>query len=173
MSMKNSDTIRYWTRDLPACRAVPQPTATMCAPNEIQHWNLLIITTQQFYQNFKSAVLKIAKYHIYLNIRQEFFPHSSPEKWEINLQLCKMLNKFCIGIFWTMKTVKEGCIICSVISYLGKYVTHYGKFIMFLTLLNNIWTQEHNTDHISCLTVWNRLILKICFHLEKFSSTSI
>jgi len=58
-----------------------------------------IVWLRGFYQNFKTAVLKITKYHIYLNIRQEFFPNSSPEKWEINLQLCKMLNKFCTGIF--------------------------------------------------------------------------
>jgi hypothetical protein len=33
MSMKNSsDTIEYRTRDLPNCRAVPQPTALPCAP---------------------------------------------------------------------------------------------------------------------------------------------
>jgi len=33
MSMKNSiDTIEYRTRDLPACRAVPQPTAPPGAP---------------------------------------------------------------------------------------------------------------------------------------------
>ena len=33
MSMKNySDTIENWTRDLPACRAVPQPTALPRAP---------------------------------------------------------------------------------------------------------------------------------------------
>jgi len=50
-----------------------------------------------------------------------------------------------------MKTVKGGCLTCSVSSYLGKYVTHYGNFIKFLMLLN-IYTQEHSTDHISCLT---------------------
>ena len=33
--MKNSsDTIRNQTRNLPACRAVPRPTAPLCAPNE-------------------------------------------------------------------------------------------------------------------------------------------
>jgi hypothetical protein len=33
MSMKNSiDTIGNWTRDLPACSAVPQPTAPPRAP---------------------------------------------------------------------------------------------------------------------------------------------
>jgi len=34
MSMKNSnDTIRNRTRNLPACSAVPQPTAPPCTPN--------------------------------------------------------------------------------------------------------------------------------------------
>jgi hypothetical protein len=138
MSMKNSDTIRNWTHDLPASSAVPQPTATMCVPNEIQHWNLLTNYNITILSELQNCSLKIAKYHIYLNTRQEFFPNSSPEKWEINLQLCKMLNKSCTGIFWTMKTVKGGCLICSVISYLGKYVTHYGKFLMLLMLLNNV-----------------------------------
>jgi hypothetical protein len=36
MSMKNSnDTIGNRTRDIPACRAVPQPTAPLHAPNII------------------------------------------------------------------------------------------------------------------------------------------
>jgi hypothetical protein len=40
MSMKNSsDTIGNWTRDLPACSAVPQPTVPPCAPYGDIAWN--------------------------------------------------------------------------------------------------------------------------------------
>ena len=51
MSMKNSnDTIGNRTRDLPACSAVPQPTATPRAPGAESGKNKKSI------QNFKSAL---------------------------------------------------------------------------------------------------------------------
>jgi len=38
MSMKNSsDTIGNWTRDLPACSAVPEPTTPPHAPNTLSY----------------------------------------------------------------------------------------------------------------------------------------
>jgi hypothetical protein len=56
MSMKNSkDTIGNRTRDLPACSAVPQPTAPLHAP---QNWNTIggkksfvffVINVQKFF----------------------------------------------------------------------------------------------------------------------------
>ena len=52
MKKKSSETIGNRTRDLPACRAVPQPTAPPCAPypsgnpiNSTRKWSI-VITTQ-------------------------------------------------------------------------------------------------------------------------------
>jgi hypothetical protein len=46
MSMKNSnDTIGNRTRDLPACSAVPQPTAPRSAPNKV--WRYNVVSTLQ------------------------------------------------------------------------------------------------------------------------------
>jgi hypothetical protein len=53
MSMKNSnDTIGNGTHDVPACSAVPQPTAPPCVQSATKHWYTLHLVVFFFFLRF-------------------------------------------------------------------------------------------------------------------------
>jgi hypothetical protein len=63
-----------------------------------------------------------SRVYIYMNIRQEFSPNSSCEKFRgggSHLKLCIKFSMFCMGIFLKIKFVK------AVILYWGKCSVRY------------------------------------------------
>jgi len=67
-------------------------------------------------------------YHVYLNIRIEFFPNSSSKKGGVALYSHKKSNMFCTDIFLPIKL----CHMCKVVSHFDKY----GMFVAIAGTIN-------------------------------------